>query len=115
MRTVYKISAQLIFLIHSALFLLVLTGYLFPGLWYYYMGVLLLAFVSDLLFGYCLLSKWEFQLRKKWNQNIDYNYSFASYYTYKLTNKRMNDTFYRFAAVSFLGLSFFINLYFKLH
>ncbi len=113
MKYVYKIAAQTIFLIHCFFFGLVLIGYLFPAIWYFYMATLCLAFASDIIFDCCLLSKWEFDLRKKWDPSVDYNYSFASFYTYKITNGRIRDSFYRWVAVIFLGFSILINLYFK--
>ncbi|MBP6884720.1 MAG: DUF2784 family protein [Candidatus Pacebacteria bacterium] len=112
-KTLYRIFADILFVFHAVLFVLILAGFLFPALWYPYMAVLVLALASDILFGYCLLSKWEFELRRKWNPNIDYNYTFASFYTYRLTNNKMSDVFYRRAALVFLAFSIGLNLYFK--
>ena len=113
MKLTYRIIADILFIVHGLLFALVLFGYFFPAFWYAYMTALILAFLSDIIFGYCLLSEWEFNLRKNYNPTIDYNYSFASFYTYKITNQRMSDSFYRWASVIFLGLSILINIYFK--
>jgi len=109
----YKILADVLFVVHVVFLVLVIVGFLFPKLWYAYMTALVLTFVSDILFSHCLMSKWEFDLRKKYDPSVDYNYTFASYYTYKLTNHKMSDKFYRMAAIVFLGLAISINLYFK--
>ena len=113
MKSIHRIFANILFFVHCILFGVVLVGYLFPRLWYLYMACLSLALLSDVIFGYCLLTKWEFLLRKKWNPDTNYNYNFASYYTYKLTNGRVRDDFYRWAAVIFLGLSILLSLYFR--
>ena len=108
----YRIVADALFLVHLLLFILVLTGYLFPKLWYPYMIAISITLISDIIFDCCLVSKWEFDLRKKANPAIEYNYTFATFYTYKLTNSRMSDIFYRRMAVIFLALSLGLNVYF---
>lgn len=72
-----------------------------------------ISLVSELVLGYCILSKWEFDIRKKINPKLDYDYSFSSYYTYKITEHRLRANFYQFWATLFLSLSLLINLYFK--
>ena len=78
------------------------------------MTLLALTLFSELLFGYCVVSKWEFELRKKLNPNIHYDYSWSTFYTYKLTNKRISDEFLNRAAIVFLVSSILINLHFFL-
>ncbi len=77
------------------------------------MTVLILTLLSDIVFGYCILSKFEFAIRKKLNPETNYHYTFSSYYTYKLTNKKISDTFIINVAYIFLTSSILINLFFK--
>ena len=98
--------------VHAALFLLVLFGWTAPSLWYLYMSALALTLLSDLVFGYCILSKWEFDLRKRANPNIRYNYHWTSYYTYRLTERHLSDMFFTRASILFLIASLGINGYF---
>lgn len=113
MKTFYRIGADVIFLLHLLLVLLVVFGWATPNLWWIYMSALVATLISDLYFGYCILSKWEFDLRKRVNPATTYNYSWTTFYTYKFTNQRISDTFYKKASVVTLVLCIAINLYFK--
>ena len=57
MKTFYRIGADIFFLIHGALFLIILLGPFIEALWPFYMALLVAVLISDLVFGYCLLSK----------------------------------------------------------
>lgn len=113
MKLLYRIGADAIFIAHLVLVLVAVFGFLVPSIWYFYMGVLVATLVSDLAYGYCILSKWEFDLRKKLDPSINYNFTWTTYYTYKITNYRISDTFYKKAAVTALALCVVLNLYFK--
>jgi hypothetical protein len=113
MNLVYKIGANVIFILHLILVLLVIFGWAIPTMLTIYMAALVATLASDIVFGYCILSKWEFNLRKKLNPLLDYNYTWTTFYTYKLTNHRISDNFYKLAAIIALVLSIGINLYFK--
>jgi hypothetical protein len=113
MKVVYRVGADLIFLFHFGLVLVAVFGFLFPRLWYVYMSALAVTFVSDLIFGYCIVSKWEFDLRKKIDPTINYNFTWTTYYTYKITNRSISDTFYRRIAIFALAALILLNVYFK--
>jgi hypothetical protein len=113
MKLLYRIGADIILIAHFFLVLLAICGFLIPSLWYAYMAVLIATLVSDLVFGYCILSKWEFDLRKRINPKINYDFAWTTYYTYKLTNQRISNTFYKHAATTTLVLCIALNLYFK--
>ena len=104
--------ADFIFFLHCIVSLIVFFGWLYPKFWPVYMAVLTVAFVSDLLLGYCFLSKWEFALRKRIDPRIRYDYSFSSFYTYKAVGKRFSSRFIDSIVFTFLGGSLAINLYF---
>jgi hypothetical protein len=109
----HRIVAELILGLHIFAVFLILFGWALPDMWWLYMSALVGTLVSDAIFGYCILSKWEFDLRKKYNPATDYDFSWTSYYTYKLTNVHISNRFYRIVAFTFLPLSIVINLYFK--
>ena len=109
---IHKIAANALFSLHFIIVLAVLFGWIFPSIWYPYMVVLALTLLSDLVFGYCILSKWEFDVRKKIDPKIDYNYNWTSYYTYRFTRHRISDVFFLRVSVVFLAGSLAINLYF---
>ncbi|MBI5470388.1 hypothetical protein HY968_03690 [Candidatus Kaiserbacteria bacterium] len=93
--------------------MIVLFGWLFQSLWYVYIAVLLGTLFSELFFSYCLLSKWEFVLRKKIDPFLDYEYEFASYYTYRITRGHLSGPFLHTAGTIFVSLSLVINLSFR--
>ena len=107
-----KIYANLIFIIHSLTILIIIFGWKLPEMWWLYMAKLIITLISELFLGYCFLSKFEFDLRKKINPNLNYDYSFSSYYTYKFTNKKISDRFISISGYIFLIGSILINLYF---
>ncbi len=113
MRLFYRLAADGIFVAHLLLVLLALFGFLVPALWYAYMAALAATLVSDLVFGYCILSKWEFDLRKRIDPQTNYDFAWATYYTYKLTNQRISNEFYKRAGISALVLIIALNLYFR--
>jgi len=114
MRILYRIGADTIWVAHFFIVGLVLFGWMFPSLWYLYIAALVGTLTSLLLLNYCFLSKWEFDLRKKLNPKLEYEFSYASYYTYRLTQGRLSPRFLSRAGMLFVAVSLLINLYFFL-
>jgi hypothetical protein len=111
-RTLYRACADLIFILHLTLVLVVLFGWAIPRLWPFYMTFLVITLISDVIFGYCILSKWEFTLRKKRDASVGYNYNWSTYYTHKLTQQHISDIFFTRLALVFLLISLGVNVYF---
>ncbi len=111
---VKRIAADTVFLIHAGVVVIVMFGWLVPSFWYFYMLVLLATLCSEIFFSYCILSQWEFALRKKIDPLLDYEYEFASYYTYRITQGRLSGSFLRSAGTLFAALSLVINVSFRL-
>lgn len=109
----YLALANFIFLFHFILIFIALFGWTKDRLWWVYISVLILTLISDLTFGYCILSKWEFSLRKKIHPEIDYDYTWTTFYTYEITNFRISNSFYKKMAVFFLVTSLVLSFYFK--
>lgn len=105
-----RVAAEAIFLTHFVVLIVVLFGWIFPAIWWIYMTVLLATFVSNAALGRCVLSDWEFSLRQKYDPSTSYDYSYSSYYTYKLTKQRISDAFLLKAGLVFTGVSFVANL-----
>ena len=114
MKYLYRTGADAIWLIHFLVVSLVLFGWLVPSFWYVYMVVLTGTLISELIWSYCILSKWEFDLRKRLNPSINYDFTYATYYTYRLTQGRLSPRFLGQASIVFTSLSLLINLYFRL-
>lgn len=111
MKFLYRITANFVWILHFCVVVIVLFGWAVPAIWPLYMSVLVLTLLSEVIWDYCLLSKWEFDLRKKLDPKLDYEYAYASYYTYKLTQGRLSRNFLnRFGRV-FITASLIVNVY----
>ena len=64
-RYFYSTVANSLFLLNTAFALLVIVGWAIPGLVYVYLPLLLTSLVAERLLGYCVLTKWEFAIRKR--------------------------------------------------
>ena len=111
MKYLNRIIADILFVVHFCIVLIALFGWLFPSIWYFYMTLLLVALISDWLLGYCILSKWEFDFRKKNNPTLYYNYSWTTFYTYKLIESLVSKNFIERMAIFFTIASLFLNIY----
>jgi len=110
MKKVWQFVANILFVLHALVVLIAVFGWLVASLWYVYMGILVLTLLSDVFFGYCILSKWEFDFRKKINPKTQYDYAWSTYYTYKLTNHRISNRTINRIALTFVVLSLIINI-----
>jgi len=65
-KNLYKIYANFVFVLHFILVLVVVFGWLIPGDFFYVFLIFFsLTLISEILLGYCVLTKIEFDLRKK--------------------------------------------------
>lgn len=118
--SLYKLIllANSIFFLHVLIVMLIIFGWLLPIPFYWvYIVCLISIFLLDITVRYCPLTKWEFYVRKKLNQNLDYNYSFISYYGYVALNllgykpsKKLNSFLYYFELL-FVIVSLMIAIY----
>lgn len=101
----YAILANSILSIHLVIVAIMLFGWMFTSVSYLYLLTLVTTLLFELALGYCPLTKWEFNLRKKLEPNLSYDYSFLSYYGYRLFQHRVSYKFIRYSALTFLVLS----------
>lgn len=78
-----KFQAGIIFSAHFVLVLIVAVGWLVPGLFYLHTALLAATIMSEILFGYCVLTRLEFGLRKKLNPDAVFDRSCIAHYTRK--------------------------------
>lgn len=112
MRYLYRVGADIIFLLHFFWIMLGMFGWLLPALWYPYLIVLILTLLSYFSFRRCIFTVWEFNLRKKADPTFSIKSDWMPYYTYQLTHKRISDRFLLRAGIVFLTGSLVLNLYF---
>lgn len=103
-----KIIANLIFLIHWPVVYILLFGWSFEKFSWLYITTLVITFITQVFFGYCFLTKWEFDLRKKLDPNLYYDYSFLSWYAYKYSNIHISSKLIKYISLSFLFVSIVI-------
>mgnify|MGYP003393667734 FL=1 len=72
--------ADLIFLVHLALVLLVAVGWLVPGLYPVFATTLAVVLLADIFVGNCPLTSLEFNLRRKLNPGKIYGNSCITHY-----------------------------------
>ena len=72
----YHLFANLIFLLHIVVVFVILFGWHFPSLYLLYLICLSVTLLSEIALGYCILTKWEFALRKKLVPDLNYNWGF---------------------------------------
>ena len=113
MKTIEHVGAIGIFFLHCLIVAIAAFGWLWPALWPLYITLITVILIQDIVLGYCVLSRWEFSLRRMLNPKLRYDYTFTSYYTYKLTHHRLSTNFIRIAAIIFLTTSLGLNIYFK--
>lgn len=77
----YQSFANLVFLVHLGLVLLVVLGWLVPSLFYFFLGAVVATITSEILLRYCVLSKLEFWIRKKIDPHKVYDKSCIVHYS----------------------------------
>ncbi len=103
--------ANILVFLHTILVIIILFGWAFPSFNLIYISALVLTLLSELILGYCPLTKWEFNLRKKQDPKLNYDYAFLSYYSYKIFGHRIPNNFIKYSALIFLATSIFIYFY----
>ena len=108
-----KLLADFLFLLHGMVFFVVLYGWFVPSLQPLFVATLIIILIQNIFLNYCLLSKWEFNLRKALNPNLEYNYNFTSYYIHKFTDQTITPQFMRIAGIIFPVVALTIIGYFQ--
>ena len=82
-KQIYLLGANVLFGVHVFAILSNVAGWLVPGFFFAYLAIMLASIVSELYFGYCVLTKLEFGLRKKVEPNLVFNTSCIKHYAFK--------------------------------
>lgn len=109
-RFLLRFLAETILVIHLFLVGIILLGWYFPSLYWLYIGCLAATLLSEAVLGYCILTKWEFQIRKILESNLNYDYAFLSYYFYKVVGVDIPRIYIKYPALVFLSVSLVLAL-----
>jgi hypothetical protein len=110
-RMVYRIAADALFLSHVVIVLLICVGWYFPQLYLVHLLALFGASVSNVYFGNCIFSTWEFTLRKKVNPEVNYEHGYMTHYIQKIFGDSMRDSFMKQTIPMFYTLMPFAHLF----
>ncbi|MCI5050827.1 MAG: DUF2784 family protein [Candidatus Pacebacteria bacterium] len=106
-----KIFTFMIFLLHLGVVFINVMGWLFPVLRPLYQITLIVTILSWITTTSCLLTVWEFKLRKMINPKIEaYEYQFVDYYLRKIFKGSASPIFIHRVGLLFLVLSLGLNL-----
>ncbi len=83
MRRVHIFLADVLLLAHVILGVFLLSGWVFTEIKLFYLATLIIWISCWVFLGYCPLSKLEFGLRGRYDQNIDPNTEIIKHYLYK--------------------------------
>jgi hypothetical protein len=84
------VLANIIFSIHLLYGVFLIFGWLVPQAKVMYITCLLLWIGSWVVLGYCPLSRWEFVLRKSYDESIDDSTEIIQFYLYKFFGKEIS-------------------------
>lgn len=104
-----RVAAEIIFVLHTALVVLLLLGWLLQAPFYYvYVAALSLTFLSQFIWRYCVFTTWEFYFRRIADPSIEKTPYYLSYYAYKLfpgAAAAVSDAFIDRISLIFLSVS----------
>ncbi len=110
MKILYPFVANIVFLFHIILVFIILFGFLFGSIYLFYLSLLIIVFLFELVLGHCPLTKPEFYFRRKIDPALDYDSSFLSYYGHKFVEGKISYNLIRYSALFFLSLAIILNL-----
>jgi hypothetical protein len=77
------VAAEIVFAIHFILVAIVALGWLIPGFFYAHLTLLVLTISSEILLGYCILTRIEFGIRRKLDPALVFDKSCMVHYIRK--------------------------------
>lgn len=113
MKLLYRVGADVVFFFHFIWIMLGMFAWAWAELWYTYVFVVVTTIASYLFSRNCILTRWEFALRRRAGQWLDFSSDWIPYYTHKLGGSRVSDAFLFRAALFFLVSTLALNLYFR--
>ena len=105
----YILLANSLFILHVTVVFVIVFGWHYPALRNLNLIVVSLTLLSEIILGYCILTKWEFVLRKKLEPNLNYDSGFMSYYFYKLLKIDISAKKIKYPAIVILVIVLILN------
>ncbi|MEI6022825.1 MAG: DUF2784 family protein [bacterium] len=113
MGRVYKNIADLVLAFHIFVVLMILLGWLLPThlLWMYQTTVILTFLFGLLNRGTCILTEYEWRLRKKYNIGNYNDNLFIPYYLKKYLNISVSEKVWSIGTTSLITVSFIVQMF----
>ncbi len=108
-KTKLWMAANGMFVIHMIWMTVVIFGWAIPGIYPFYVAFLVVNLILEIYFGYCIFTKWEFDLRKQVNPNFEYGPSFIRHYLNKFFGYQVSHSYIKPVAIGFLVVSILAN------
>lgn len=90
MRKFHIFTANMIFVLHCLVGLLIAFGWIFPKIKTAYLTLIISWFLCWVVLGYCPITKWEFAIRRKYDKSIDKDVEVIGYYARKFFGKNIS-------------------------
>jgi hypothetical protein len=87
----YRFLADSVFVIHTAIVLTILIGWIWQATFWIHFAFLFGAAVFDVRYGYCFLTRWEFYFRNKADHRIHADHNYVTYYLEKVFGRHLHD------------------------
>lgn len=109
MRSIYRKVADIILAIHILVVVVILFGWLFPKSYFWiYQVTVVLTFVLGLVYrGTCILTKYEWNFRRKYHVGDFNDKLFIPYYLRKYLRININEKVWNIFTISLIIISFF--------
>lgn len=98
-------KVNILFVLHFIFVFIILFGWIFPSLHFIYISILLGTLLCWIFLGYCPITKWEFNIRKKYEPELNYKNEYLEYYFSKFFKVNIPVMFIRFWGITFLIIS----------
>lgn len=108
-RITLQLLAWFLAIAHPIITLTILFGWLIPEISYWYIAVLTGTALSWILAGHCVLSVWEFRIRKKLDPDLEeYEHLYIHYHMRKWVGYAPPVSFIKTVGYVFIGVSIFV-------
>ena len=102
--------ANLFFVLHFIFVGIIFFGWMFPRIYFLYISILLGTLFCWIFLGYCPITKWEFNIRRKYEPSLNYKNEYMEYYISKFFKINIPVIFIRAVGIIFLVISLLIAL-----
>ncbi len=102
-------AVNILFILHFIFVIIIFFGWVFPSIHFIYVLILSGTLLCWVVLGYCPITRWEFNIRRKYEPNLNYKNEYLEYYFSKFLKINIPVTYIRFYGTLFIILSLLIS------